>query len=131
MCLVEEEYQLGLFGIPDLWQGFEQFREQPQQESGVDLGRLQQFVCRQDADHSAATFRLHQIGDVEGGFAEEFARALLLESQQSALNRADARGRYVAIVGGEVFCVVADELEHGPQVFHVKEQQAIVVGDLE
>ena len=58
-------------------------------------------------------------------------RALLLERQQAALDRADARGRHVAVVGLQLLRVIADVLQHRAQVLQVEQQQAVVVGDLE
>ena len=45
--------------------------------------------------------------------------------------RADARGGDVAVLRGEFRAVVAHELEHGAQILHVEQEQAVLVGDLE
>ena len=47
----------------------------------------------------AVASRLHQVGDVEHRLAEELVAALLLEREQAALDRADRRGRDVAVLG--------------------------------
>ena len=60
-----------------------------------------------------------------------FSRALLLEREQPALDRADAGGGNVAVVGLELLRVVADVLQHGAQVLEIEQQQPVVVGDLE
>src|SRR5205814_312861 len=62
---------------------------------------------------------------------EELRGALSFEREQPALDRADARGRHVAVVGLELRGIVADVLEYGAQVFQVEQQQTVVVGDLE
>ena len=51
--------------------------------------------------------------------------------QQAPLNGPDAGGADVAVFGGELFGVVSHILQHGPQVFHVQQQQTLVIGDLE
>jgi hypothetical protein len=58
-------------------------------------------------------------------------RALLLEREQAALDRADRRRRHVAVVGLELLRVVPNMLEQGAQVLEVEQQEAVVVGDLE
>ena len=57
--------------------------------------------------------------------------ALLLDLEQRALDRADRRGRDVAVLGRELLRVVADVLQHRAQILQVEQQQAVVVGDLE
>ena len=59
------------------------------------------------------------------------SRALLLECEQAALDRADAGGGDVAIVGLELLRVIADVLQHCAEILEVEQQQAVVVGDLE
>ena len=56
---------------------------------------------------------------------------LLLERQQSALDRADARRRHIAVFDLQLRGVLADRFQHGAQVFEVEQQQPAVVGDLE
>ncbi|SVK50010.1 Uncharacterised protein [Acinetobacter baumannii] len=73
----------------------------------------------------------HQIVDVQHRLAEELVGALLFQRQQPALDGADRRGRDIAVLSLELFGVIADELHHGAQVFHVQQQQRVVIGDFE
>ena len=131
MGFVEEEHQLGLVRVADLGQHFEQLGQHPEQEGGVQPGRVHQLVGREDVDHPFAAHGLHEVADVEHGFTKELVAPLLLDLHQAALNRADAGGADVAVLGGELLGVVADVLQDGPQVLHVQQQQAVVVCDLE
>ena len=74
---------------------------------------------------------LHQVVDIQRRFAEELLAAFGFQRDQAALDGADAGGGDVAVLGGEVFGIVAHMLQHGPQILEVKQQQAIVVGNLE
>jgi hypothetical protein len=66
---VKEEDQLRLFRIPHLGELLEQFRQHPEQQRGIDLGRLHEFVGGQDIDHPpAAALRLNKILDIQGRF---------------------------------------------------------------
>jgi tRNA(Leu) C34 or U34 (ribose-2'-O)-methylase TrmL len=47
--------------------------------------------------------------------------AFLFQAQQAALDRADRRNRDIAVFGGELAGVVADELHHRPQVFQIEQ----------
>ena len=59
-----------------------------------------QLVGGEDVDDAAAVaVDLQQVVDVERGFAEELVAALLLERDQTALDRADAGGGDVAVLG--------------------------------
>ena len=60
-----------------------------------------------------------------------FSRALLLEREQAALDRADARGGNVAVVGLQLLRVIADVLQHRAEILEIEQQQAVVVGHLE
>ena len=79
----------------------------------------------------AVAIGLHEVVDVEHGLAKELVAALLFDLHQAALNRADAGRADVAVLGGELFGVVAHILQHGPQVFQVQQQHATVIGDFE
>ena len=65
------------------------------------------------------------------GSPKNAVAALLLELQQAALDRADARRGDVAVAGLVLRRVVGDVLQHRAQVLEVEQQQAVVVGDLE
>ena len=130
--LVEEEDHLGLVAIADLGQALEELGQQPEQEAAVELGRVQQPVGGQDVHHAAPLgVGLHQVVDVQHRLAEEAVGALLVEHQQRALDRADRRGRHVAVAGGELARVLAHELQHRAQVLGVEQQHPLLVGDLE
>src|SRR5207247_313666 len=129
---VEEEYERRLVGIANLRQLFEQLRQHPEQKRGVELRRTNQLFRGQDIDHSAAlAVGLQQVVDVEHRLAEELIAALLLNLQQPPLNRADRRRRDVAVLGRELTRVVADKLQHGPQILQIQQQQSRVVRNLE
>jgi hypothetical protein len=129
--LVEEEHQLGLVGVADLGQLLEQLGQHPQQEGGVQ--------ARRDISLSAARMLMTpwpltvcmKVVDVQHRLAEELVAALGLDLQQPALDGAHAGGADVAVLGGELGCVLAHVLQHGAQVLQVQQQQAVVVGDLE
>src|SRR6185295_3005955 len=128
---VEEEDELWLVGIADLRQLLEQLREQPQQKRRVEARVVYQLVGGEDVHHTSTIDRLHQVVDVEHRLAEKLLPALFLDLQEAALNRADARRGDVAVLRLELRRVVADELEHRPQILEVEQQQTVVVGDLE
>ena len=91
-----------------------------------------QLVGGENIDDALATVAgLQQVVDVEHRLADEFLGALLLERKQAALDRADRRGRHVAVAGLEFLRVVADVLQHRAQVLEIEQQQPAVVGDLE
>jgi len=132
MRLVEEEHELRLRQIAHLGQLFEELRHEPQQEGRVHPGRLHEPVGDKDVDHPPASrVGLHEIVDVQGGFAEEPVAALFPDDQQVALDRADAGLRDVSVLDLELVRVVPHVLGHGPEILEVEKQQAAVVGDLE
>lgn len=132
MRLIEEEHQLRLFRVAHFRQVLKQLGQQPQQEYRIQLRLIDQLVRRQQVDHAVTVgVGFHQIVDVQHWLAEELVGALLFQRQQPALDGADRRGRDIAVLGLELFGVVADELHHGAQVLHVQQQQRIVIGDLE
>ena len=56
---------------------------------------------------------------------------MLLQRQYAALDRADAGGGNIAVLGLKIARVVADVLEQGAKVLEIEQQQSVVVGDLE
>jgi hypothetical protein len=76
-------------------------------------------------------FVCHQIVEVEGRLAEERLRPLLLEREEVPLDGADAGLGDVPVLRLERLRVFPHELDHGPQILEVEEQQAAVVGHLE
>ncbi|EXI76575.1 MAG: hypothetical protein AW10_04160 [Candidatus Accumulibacter appositus] len=129
--LVEEEHQLRFFDIADFGQLFEKLGQQPEQESRVQPRRSHQLVGGEDVDHSPALLGLHQVGDVEHRLAEENVPALVAEIEQAALDGADRRRRDIAVLAAEALGILADVLQHRPQILEVEEQQAVVVGNPE
>jgi len=75
--------------------------------------------------------RLHQVIEIESRLSQKLVSALLLQGKQPALDGADAGSGNVAVLRLELFGIVAHVLQHGLQVFEVKQQQAVVIRDLE
>ena len=127
--LVEEEDHLGLVEVADLGQALEQLGQHPEQEGRVDRGALNELLAGENVDVAAAVrVGVHPVGDVQLRLAEEELAALLLELEQSALDRADTGGGDIAVLHGELGPVLAHKLEHGAQILEVEQQQAVVVG---
>ena len=132
MRFVKEKHQFGFFQVAHLGQILKQFAQHPQQKRAVEPGRIHQLVSRQDVDHAApGAVGLHEVVDVEHRLTKELVAALLVNLHQAALNGANAGGTHIAVFGGELARVVAHMLAHGAQVFHVQQQHAVVVGNLE
>ena len=68
---------------------------------------------------------------MSAGSPKNLRGALLLELEQAALDGADAGGADVAVLGGELRGVLAEEAEHLAQVFEIEEEEAVFVGDAE
>ena len=132
MRLIEKEDETRLLRIANLWKFLEEFRQQPQQEGGIELWRCNELVRGEDVDHTMAIcIRLQQIIKIQRGLAEKLISALLFESKQAALNRSNARRRNVAILHLQVLGVLPDKLQHRLQILKVEQQQSLIVGDLE
>jgi ribosomal protein S28E/S33 len=58
-------------------------------------------------------------------------RALGLQGQQLALDRADGGGRDVAVLGADLVGMVGDVFQRRLKVLQVQQQQAVLVGDVE
>ncbi len=70
VSLIEKKDQLGLFRIAHLRQLFKKLAQQPQQEGGIEFGRIDQFVRGQDIDYAMALgIGLDQVVEVERRFA--------------------------------------------------------------
>ncbi len=74
---------------------------------------------------------LEQIVDLECGLTEELVRALALESEQLALDRADRRARDVAIFGHQFAGVLGAGYQRLLQIIEIEQQQAVVVSIFE
>src|SRR3954453_10647040 len=91
-----------------------------------------QLVGREDIhDAATGTIRLDKIIELKRRFAKKMATALLLQRKQVALDGANARGGNVSILCLKIRGVFAHVLQDSPQVFHVEQQQSLIVGDLE
>src|SRR5262249_49910354 len=132
MRFVEEKHERRLVGISHFGQPLEQLRQHPQQEIRVQLGRAVQLFRREHVDDApAASSCLQQVVDIEHRLAEERVSALLLDLHEGTLNRSDRSSRDVAVLSRELLAVVSDKLQHGPQIFQIKQQQARIVCNLE
>ena len=97
---VEEEDQLGLFRVAHLRQALEELAQQPQQERGIELGRVDEFVRGQDVDHAMPLgVCLHQVVEVERRLTQKLVPALLLQGEQASLHRSHAGRGDVAVLG--------------------------------
>lgn len=127
---VEEEDEFGLVRIADFWEFFEEFGEEPEEESGIEFGGLHELVGGEDVDESfAGVGCAHEVFEVEGGFAEEFFAALLFENEEGALDCANAGGTDLSVFGLDVFGVIADEVEHAFEIFEIEHEEVLVVGE--
>src|SRR5215472_5142055 len=132
MGLVEEEDELGLLGIADFRKFLEKFRHHPEQESSVERRRCQELVGGENVNHAVTVaVGLDQIVQIKGGFAQEFVSTLLLQTQQPALDRADTGGGDVAVLSLVVAGLIANMLQHGLQVFQIKQKKLMVVSNFE
>src|SRR5208283_288326 len=128
---VKKENQFGLFGIAHFRQVFEQRSQQPQEERRIHFRRLIQLVRGEDVHHAMPLrIGLEQIVEVQRRFPKKLLGALLLKGEQSALDCANARRGNIAVLGLELFGVVADILQHGLQILQIQQQQLIVIGNL-
>ena len=128
---VKEEDELRLLAVADFREVLEQLGQHPEEEAGVEARVVHQRVGDQDVHHATTVRRLHQVIDVEHRLAEELRAPLVLELQEAALDRTDAGGGDIAVPGAHLGGVVADELQHRPEVCQVEQEQAVVVRDPE
>ena len=132
MGLVKEEHQLGLVQIAGFRQALEQFGEHPQQEAGVQRGVLYQLDAVQHIDHAASLgIGTHPVLNLKRRLAEEQFPALLLQRQQRPENGSHGLGCDVAVGHHVLGAVLIDVGQHGPQVFQIDQQQALIVRDAE
>ncbi len=132
MGLIKEEDEFRLLRVTYFRQLLKEFREDPEKECCIELRGVYQFFCRQDIDYAlAGLVGLDEVVDAERRLSKEFFSSLLVEGQQISLDRPDACGGDVSILDLELLGVFPDKLDHCPEVLQVKEQIAIIVGDLE
>ena len=130
--LVEEEHHARLVQIAAFGQQLVQLRQHPQQEGRVQPGFAVEHVRREDVDNAAPAFiKLHPVGDVQRGFAEEGIAALVLQHGDGALNRTDRRHGHVAVIQRILLGVFPDVGEHGLQVLEVEQEHVLIVCDAE
>ena len=100
---VEEEDELGLVEVADLGQVLEQLGEQPEQEGRVEARARHQLVGGEDVDDALLCRRPRAVCIKSSmssiGSPKKLVAALLLDLQQAALDRADAGGADVAVLG--------------------------------
>ena len=132
MGLVKEEHQLGLIQIAGFRQALEQLREHPQQETGVQRGVLYQLDAVQHIDHAASLgVGTHPVLNLQRRFTEEQLPALLLQRQQRPEDGSHRLGCDVAVGHHILGAVLVNVGQHGPQVFQIDQQQALIVRDAE
>src|SRR5215212_1221084 len=130
MRLVEEEHQLRLVEVAHFREFLEQLRQQPQQEGRIELGIVRQLVRRQDIDDAAAVaLGAHEIRKVERGLAKKGIGALVFENQKLPLNRADGRGRYIAVDFLQFRGIVSRQAQDRAQILQIKQRQPLLVGE--
>jgi len=128
--LVEEDDDPGALGVADLGKVLVEFAQDVEQERRVEARGLHQPGGREDADVAAAVGSgPHQVVEAEGRLAEERVPALLLEREEAALDRADARRREVPILRPELGGVLRDVGQDRAKVLEVEQEQVRVVGD--
>ena len=128
MRLVKEEDHARLLGIADFRQLLIKLGHHPKQEGRVNERARDQALAGKDVDIAAAgRVGTHPVGDVEAGLAEEGVSALVLKGKQCTLDRADAGGGDVAVLGREFSAIIADILEHRAQILQIEQQQTVVV----
>jgi hypothetical protein len=131
MGFIKKENQLWLFEVANFGQFLEQFGQHPQQENRVEAWRAHQFSGAENVDEAAPVWRYTQkILDIEFRFAEKPRRALIFKNQQTALNRADCRGRHVSVGLAHLRRAIPKMLQERLQVLEIDKQQALFVGKL-
>ena len=114
MRLVEEEHEFWLVQVTDLGQFLKEFRQQPQQERGVEPRVLHQLIGGENVDRAAAVaIDVQKIPEPECRLAEELVGALVLQHQELALDGADGGLRHIAVLRGQFARMLCDETEHG------------------
>ena len=134
MGLIEEEDEARLVRIAHFRQLLEQFRQQPEQEGGIEFRAVDQARRVQNV-HDAAPVSMgaHHVGQFQRRFAEEEICALTLQNQQIALHGAKRGGGHIAVFLAEfvAYVLVAHMDEQLAQILQVEQQEAIVVGVFE
>ncbi|OPZ97354.1 MAG: hypothetical protein BWY71_01641 [Planctomycetes bacterium ADurb.Bin412] len=130
--LVEEEDQLGPVQVSRLGEPLKEFGEEPQEEGGVELGRLDESVRRQDVDDPpAGRVPGDEIPDVQSGLPEEELPSLVLQAQEGPLDGPDADCGNGAVLQHVVLGVFRHMLQHRPEVLQIQKKEPLVIGDPE
>ncbi len=134
MGFIKEEDEARLVRIANLGKLLEQFRQQPEQEGGVEFWTVDQAGGIQHV-HDAAPIGIgaHHVRQFQCGFAEEEIGTFAFHDEQVALHRAKRRRGNVAVFLAEFVAdlLVAHMNEQFAQILQVKQQQAIIVGIFE
>ena len=129
--LVKEEYQPRKGSVSHFRKGLVNLGKKPEKEGRVELGVKHQFVSGKNAQHTFTSLKVKQVFDLEGGLSEKLVGSLVLKRQQSPLDRSYTRARYASVLCGILLGILADFLEHSPEVLQVQKQQPPVVGNSE
>ena len=102
----KKKTSLGLSGSPASGSARSQKGQQPEQKRRIELGRVDQLI-RSESRQRPVGIGLHHVVEVERRLAEELASALLLERDETALNRPDTCRRDIAVLGLKFLRVIA------------------------
>src|SRR5262249_39271023 len=76
MRFIEKEHQLRLVEVTYFGQALEQFRQEPQQETGIQPRFQDELIGSENTnDAAAAEIGTHQIAQIEGRLAKQFRAA--------------------------------------------------------
>jgi hypothetical protein len=127
----KKKTSFGLVRVAHLGQLLEELGQQPQQEGRVEPRRAHQPVGHQDVDppRPSGVGRIRSASS-SAGSPKKRGRALVLEHQQLALDRADEAGD-VAVAQRQLARVLAEKDQHRLQVLEVEQRQPLLVGDAE
>ena len=132
MGFIKEKYQFGFIHIPFFGQGFKQFRQHPQQETGIQFGILHQLHAVQNIYHTLAVFiTAHPVCHIQSRFPEEQIAALIFQRQQRAGDTAQGLGRDIAVFYGKFLLMLIHIADHGSQVFQIDQFQTFIIGNTE
>ncbi len=93
MGLVEKEDQTGPVQVADLGKILEELGQEPEKKGGVEARLENQLVRGQDMDDAPSReIGPHEVGQIQGRFAEKVPSPLLLERQDGSLNGGDGPG---------------------------------------
>ena len=89
-----------------------------------------ELVDREDINEAISTsIGLHKIGHIQSGSPKRSSPPCC-SMRAGSLDGSNA-SRHVAELRLKLASAIADILQHGAQVFHVEQQQPVIIGDLE